>query len=140
MGEKVCELIVGGKTFRQIETLDGMPDRSTIIRWLTKHDEFRKQYARAREAQALVNEDEIAEIADDGTNDWMEHEKNGRIEIVLNEEHVRRSDLRVQTRKWLMSRRMPKRYGDALKHSNDPDNPMPGTGVIIVPAKVKSPQ
>jgi hypothetical protein len=50
--------------------------------------------------------DEIIEIADDETI-----EPNSR-------------RLRVDTRKWLMSKLAPHRYGDKLVHSGDPENPI----------------
>ena len=52
--------------------------------------------------------DEVLEIADDGSNDWME--RDGR--DVENSEAIARSRLRVDTRKWVLSRMLPKMYGD----------------------------
>lgn len=54
--------------------------------------------------------DEIIEIADDGSNDWMEREGKA----APNGEMVNRSRLRVDTRKWLMSKMAPKKYGDKM--------------------------
>ena len=39
-------------------------DRATVFRWLSAHDSFRDQYARAHEAQADAIFDEILDIAD----------------------------------------------------------------------------
>lgn len=121
LGEKLCELFVTGRTFREIEKMDGMPSKDAICSWLAKHDEFRQQYARAREAQALIGEDETIEIADDSSDDYVERVINGRKQKVYNKQHVDRSKLRVDTRKWLMSKRFPKRYGDKvdLHHSGE---------------------
>ena len=64
--------------------------------------------------------DEIIEIADDASNDWMERErKDGSTEAVLNYEHVQRSRLRIDARKWLMARMAPKKYGDKITHTGD---------------------
>jgi hypothetical protein len=71
------------------------------------------QYARAREALAEHWADEILEIANDATNDWMERQRrDAATEIVLNREHVDRSRQRIDARKWLLSKAMPKVYGD----------------------------
>jgi len=89
-----------------------MPDKSTVFRWLESKEAFRDQYAQACNARADYWADEILEIADDGTNDWMLR-KSGDDEIeVVNHENISRSKLRVDARKWLMSKMAPKKYGD----------------------------
>lgn len=108
----ICSRIADGESLREICRDDAMPDKATVLRWLGAHEEFRDQYARAREAQADYFADEILEIADDGSNDWMLR-KVGEEEIeVANHEHISRSKLRVDARKWLMSKMAPKKYGD----------------------------
>ena len=75
-------------------------------------------YARAKEDQLQLLEDEILDIADDGTNDWMEIElKNGHTKTVLDKEAVQRSNLRIEARKWLMAKLKPKKYGDKVQHT-----------------------
>jgi hypothetical protein len=78
--------------------------------------------------------DEIIDIADDGSNDWMERElESGKTIEVLNAEHVARSRLRVDARKWVAAKLKPKKYGDKTLVGSDPDNPMPtGFQVVLV--------
>ena len=78
-----------------------------------------EQYARAREACVDALADEIMDIADDGRNDWMEKYGDGDPGWLINGEHVQRSKLRVDARKWLLSKIAPKKYGDrvAMEHS-----------------------
>jgi hypothetical protein len=93
-----------------------MPDKATVFRWLAKHQEFRDQYAIAREGQADALFDEIIDIADDGSNDWMER-KNAdgqNIGWTENGEALRRSALRVDARKWIVSKLLPKKYGERI--------------------------
>ena len=72
---------------------------------------FAAQYARAREVQFLAIADELLEIADDGRNDWMQRTGNdGGWD--LNGEHIQRSRVRIDTRKWMLSKMLPKVYGD----------------------------
>lgn len=112
-GQEICALIAEGLSLRQIASREGMPDKVTILRWLVRHEEFRPHYAHAREMQAEHFADEILEIADDGTNDWMRREReDGSTEEALNHEHITRSRLRVDARKWLMAKMAPKKYGD----------------------------
>lgn len=112
----ICAEIACGKSIREICRAEGMPDMSTVFRWLGKHIEFQEQYARAREAQADFLGEEMLEIADDGTNDWIERQdKDGKpIGYLVNGEAVQRSRLRVDARKWLMSKLQPKKYGDKI--------------------------
>ena len=57
--------------------------------------------------------DELLEIADDGRNDWMQRRGNDeRGGCELNGEHIQRSRVRIDTRKWLLSKMLPKVYGD----------------------------
>jgi hypothetical protein len=70
-------------------------------------------YTAAREAQADYIAEELLEIADNATNDWMERRReNGSITMVLNGEHVQRSRLRIDTRKFLLAELQPKKYAD----------------------------
>jgi terminase small subunit-like protein len=73
-------------------------------------------------------EDDLLEIADDGRNDWVE-KRNAAGEVIgwtVNGEHIQRSRARLETRKWLMSKRAPKRYGDKIEQTiaGDPDKPI----------------
>lgn len=119
----ICERIANGESLRTICADEGMPGKSTVFRWLEdeKNADMRDQYARAREAQADHFVDEILEIADNGTNDWMEKNGDGSVGYAFNGEHVQRSKLRIDARKWLAGKLRPKVYGDRVQqeHSGD---------------------
>lgn len=68
-----------------------------VMRWLDKFPEFRDQYTRARDLLTEYWANEIVDIADEDDAD------------------VNRSRLRVDTRKWLMARMAPKKYGDRIQ-------------------------
>lgn len=110
VADEICLRIASGETLRSM-TGDNLPDQRTIFRWLAANDGFRQQYARAKEAQAEVLAEEILEIADDGTNDYIKTD-DGEI---VNHEHINRSRLRVDSRKWLLSKLLPKKYGDRIQ-------------------------
>jgi hypothetical protein len=103
-----------------------MPGRNTVLGWLGMDNEkgevFRAKYARAREVQADSFVDEMIEIADDGTNDWMEQcdKDGGLIGWRVNGEAIARSKLRIETRRWNAAKLRPKKYGEAtiLKHAD----------------------
>jgi hypothetical protein len=94
-----------------------MPSSSTIFRWLLDETKktFWEQYEKARNIQAEHMFEQLLDIADDGTNDWMERETaNGGTYTVLNNEAIGRSRLRVDTRKWYLSKVLPKKFGEKV--------------------------
>ena len=107
----ICTALGLGMSLREICRAEDMPDKSTVMRWLAQNREFRDQYACAREAQADYFAEEIVEISDDGANDTY---KDGDGNERTNQDVIARSRLRVDTRKWLMARMAPKKYGDKI--------------------------
>ena len=124
--DEICAKLAEGNSMRSVCREKDMPSMATVFRWLREKPEFQEQYARAKEESADALFDEIQDIADDGSNDWMERldkegENNG---WQLNGEHVQRSKLRVDTRKWMMAKMKPKKYGDKTILAGDKDNPV----------------
>jgi hypothetical protein len=120
-----------------------MPAVETFYRWMRTHPEFKEQYAGAKEDQADALAEEIIDISDDGTNDWMEREnKDGQlIGWEANGEHIQRSRLRVDSRKWLASKMKPRMFGDAatvksqqLNGKGEPIDPTPGPNIYLAAA------
>lgn len=94
-----------------------MPLRQTVMEWIAGSEVFADKYARAKQQQAEYLAEELLEIADDGTNDYVTRQNaDGSEYEVLNGEHVQRSRLRIDTRKWLMSKLLPKKYGERITH------------------------
>lgn len=124
--DEICELIVEGKTIRDICALEHLPSVKTFFKWLRENEEtFGKQYARAKEEQAEIMVQEMLSIADDGQNDWCDKQlKNGGTVRALDHEHVQRSKLRIDTRKWAASKFKPKKYGDRVIHAGDEEAPL----------------
>ena len=119
---RICERMAQGESLRKICESPGFPSESTVRTWAVDDREgFAAQYARAREAQMDALAEEILAIADDTSNDVIiDDEGNER----TNHEVVARSRLRVDARKWLMSKIAPKKYGDKVIHAGDAENPM----------------
>ncbi len=127
LADRICKRISEGESVRSICSDETMPSKATVFRWLgdDRKIEFRARYAGAHEAQAEAICDEILEIADDATNDFMDRKRgDGSIERVLNSEHVQRSRLRIDSRKWLLSKMLPKKYGDRLELSGKDGAPV----------------
>lgn len=117
---QICEMLAEGRTLRDVCRDETLPAESTVRAWaLEDREGFSAQYARAREIGYHAMADETLEISDDGRNDWMERNSPDNPGWDVNGEHMQRSRLRVDTRKWLLSKALPKVYGDkvALEHS-----------------------
>ena len=105
LAEKICLRLALGESLRTICQDDKMPGMRTVMTWVSSdHKDFQQQYAQARETQAELLADELMEIADDSTNDYMER----RGQTMVDQENIQRSRLRVDTRKWYLSKVLPK--------------------------------
>jgi hypothetical protein len=118
---KICSRIAEGESVRTIVKDEEMPSSSTIFRWLLDEDkkDFWEQYEKARNIQAELMFEELLEIADDGTNDWMKENRDGSTYYVINGEAMGRSRLRVDVRKWYLSKVLPKKFSDKLDLTSD---------------------
>jgi len=90
---------------------------SAVLRWIETYS-LQEQYARAREELHDFWAEEILDISDDISNDSIETEYGDR----PNTEWIARSRLRVDSRKWLLSKLSPKKYGDKVDDNNSGNN------------------
>ena len=79
--------------------------------WVSKDEDLRNKYARARELQADYLADQIIDIADETHSDTSVNEDGYE---VTNHEVIARSRLRVDARKWKASKLYPKKYADRV--------------------------
>jgi len=126
IADKLCAELAQGVSLRTACKAEDMPSCVTVFSWMRKFPEFLKQYEKAKAESADYLVEEMLDIADDGTNDWMEkHSKEGEnIGWQLNGEHVQRSRLRLDTRKWVASKLKAKKYGEKLELAGDQNNPV----------------
>lgn len=128
LATEICKRISEGNSLRKICASDDMPNRSTVHEWLldVNKKEFSDQYELACNIRAENMFDELQEIADDGTNDYMEREnQNGETYTVVNNEHIQRSRLRIDTRKWYLSKVLPKKFGEKVDVTSGGDKIAP---------------
>lgn len=105
----ICDLLMRGYSLRKACLAhEDMPDQSSVFNWLHKYPEFFEQYTRARQVQAERLADEIIDLADDDQKDV-----SGELQMP-NGVAVQRSRLMVDTRKWYLSKVLPKIYGDKV--------------------------
>lgn len=96
LAAEICRRLAEGMSLRSVCKADDMPDASSVFLWIQVHEEFSKQYARAKEESADAMSEDMLEIADNEAGD------------------VQRDKLKIDTRKWLASKLKPKKYGDKL--------------------------
>jgi hypothetical protein len=123
----ICEAIAAGASLRKAAKAQGI-DPSTVLKWEDANPDFAQQYARARADGYKLLADEIIEISDDSSRDIIETEHGPKTDA----EVVARSRLRVDSRKWMLSKMLPKIYGERTTLAGDPDaplNPRPLEGV-----------
>ena len=139
LAREICLRIAAGESTRAIARDESMPSESTIRAWAVDDiNGFSAQYTRAIQIRAVGWSEEILEIADEGTNDtYIDENGNERTDHDV----IARSRLRVDTRKWMLSKVLPKVYGDKVdvNHGVQPENPLAsllqrvaGTGLPVV--------
>lgn len=89
---------------------------STFMLWVSQDSALAENYARARENYVERIAQEVMELSDvdvgetpDGRKDWAA---------------VQKHKLQVDTRKWLLSKLAPKKYGEKIEISGDKESPL----------------
>lgn len=110
VADEICFRVSEGESLRAVLRDDHMPSMSMVFRWLAddRYKSFREQYAHAKEVCLEHMAEEMLEIADETAFDTVETERGFKADS----EWIQRSKLRVDTRKWLLAKLMPKKYGD----------------------------
>jgi hypothetical protein len=118
LADLICELVAthGIGLQKLCHMYSDMPAKITINQWRFKYPDFAAQYAQAKISQIETLVEEILEIADDSSCDTIINEQGN---TVCNSEFIARSRLRIDTRKWLASKLVPKLYGTP-KNDNTP--------------------
>jgi hypothetical protein len=112
----VSEIEEKGSALRNILSKPDMPSSRTFYKWLDEDIDKVKQYARATEIRAEKLFDEIIDIADEKSNDTYTDETGKEY---TNHEVINRSRLKIDARKWVLSKLNPKKYGDKIDHTTD---------------------
>lgn len=112
----VCSEIAEGKSLRSVlSNNNNMPARKTFLEWMENEEEIRNQYARAMERRQDVIFEEILSISDDQGGDVTENEEGVE---VINHNVIQRARLRVDSRKWMLGKMNPKKYGEKVELDN----------------------
>lgn len=100
---------------------DDMPSYTTIKNWLDDETkaQFLAKYVRAKEDQADFIAEQALKIADAMDNDVIVREDKTE---VINYNVIHRDRLRVDTRKWILEKLHPKKYGNRVEIDNKNNN------------------
>lgn len=112
LAKKICKKVATTTSGlrRMCQDNSDFPCVDTLLEWRFDFPEFSALYDQAKKHQADLLAEDILDIADDDTRDDLESESGTR----LNTEWVARSRLRMDARKWLASKLLPKAYGDKV--------------------------
>jgi terminase small subunit-like protein len=135
--DEILKRLEAGQSLREICREAWAPSESTVRGWASdRDDDFSAQYARARLIGYSRFAEEIVEIADQPKIGVKRTTKRERLlnfgvpvpgsDVEKTEETegdmVDRDRLRVDTRKWLLAKMLPKVYGDKVAvESSGPD-------------------
>lgn len=99
--ERICTDLKGGLSLTKVCKQEGFPPIATVFDWLTREKEFSEKYSKAQLARTDFLMEELIDIADDASNEDVQHAK-----------------LRVDARKWAISKMNPKKYGDKIEQTH----------------------
>lgn len=109
LGQEIADLIAENYTLREICDMEGMPNKSTILRWAAKFEDFATKCAHARLLQADMIVDEMADIIEKVGKGTLSPEQ-GRVIL--------------SGKQWIASKKNPKSYGDKMTLAGDAENPL----------------
>lgn len=117
----VCQSIREGMTARKACQLHGV-EFPTMKLWCSKDPDFAAQYQAAREALYEHWEEDIVDIADDQQSGSII--KDGPLgRSIETKDMIEHRKLRIDSRKWLLARRVPKVFGDKMALGGADDLP-----------------
>ena len=111
--DAICLLVSKGKALRNAVKTHHI-STTDFYKMVDSDNELKERYTRACEDRATAIFEDIIDISDDSSLDTTVIEKNGQTIEVENKEWVNRSKLRVDARKWILSKMNPKKYGDKI--------------------------
>lgn len=127
-----CERVSNGEAIRNVLKDDNMPGTEAFFNWIKEDESKSKQYACACALRADAIFDEMLDIADAYEKD-VSKDKDGIEQVNYN--IINRDRLRNDTRKFIVARLNPKKYGDTTRHKHsgdeDDDTPIKIIGTII---------
>jgi hypothetical protein len=122
--DKICEQLADGMSLRAVCRQDGMPSIWSFLREVEADPALAQQYVRAKESGIEAMAADTLHIANTPQLGVIKTIKpDGTVE----EKHadmIEHRRLQVDTRKWLLSKLAPKKYGDKVQHTGEGGGPI----------------
>lgn len=128
LATSICFLISQGISLKIICKEKDMPDKSNVFRWMQTNTDFRDKYRASKEECMDSFADEIIDIADE----TIELVRKGAEK--KSSAYVQAMKLKIETRRWLMSKLKVKKYGDKLDLTSG-DKEIKGNTIIFTSFK-----
>jgi hypothetical protein len=123
IADAIIERLKNGESLKSICSTDDMPDEAAVRDWASNQGEiglsFGPRYVRAREAGWLKLADELEDLADGSSLGERRFEPGV----------VQRHRLQIDTRRWMLSKMLPKVFGDKLDLTSG-DKPLQQVGSL----------
>lgn len=120
--ERICHLVEQGLSVQRACKEPGMPRFYTFYRWLQYEgpvaDKIREMYNRARDIQVDKFHDELIDLADRDEHDFVVDQDTGEPikdklgRPIVNKESIKRTEMKIKTRQFLMQIQKPQVYGE----------------------------
>jgi len=133
--KQIFDRVSTGESLVSICKEAGMPARQTVFDWINTDPEVQLAYSTALAAKAEMYAEELITLAD-GVGaplmvDGIPLMRNGQPVMVVTSESVAHAKLMVNTRQWVISKLLPKKYGDKIDVTSNGDKVDPLMAVIM---------
>ncbi len=103
--ETICEALADGDSLAKASKAAGV-DPASVRRWCRKDEEVARRYALARDAGIRAMEERLLELCEELTEAAKDHSRGStKVQAIRTE---------IETRKWILCKRYPREYGDAV--------------------------
>jgi hypothetical protein len=119
LADRICELVETGTPLSRVCKMEGFPTAGTVYRWLRVYPEFEENYSRSKRTQLEMLAEEMLEIADDESQDRGNSTK------------VNRDRVKIDTRKFLLERLLPEKFGNKMRNEISGPNGGPVASVEV---------
>lgn len=99
VAKRICELLAADNSLASICEMEGMPSTTTVYRWIDANEDFRADYARAREEQGRTAADVVGDI---------------RRKLLKGEIDAQTATAAGNLAKWEASKRAAREFGERL--------------------------
>ena len=124
IADRICTLLVeSDDSLRTICKAEGIRI-GMILEWANSVPEFALQYARARAIKLDAMAEDLMEIADTPQMGEIRTVKADGSEEVKKADMIEHRRLRVDSRKWYLSKLAPKKFGDKLGLTDGDGGPL----------------